>query len=245
MRPLLLSVPGVLLFAWPFLGLGLPPEAPAIALALGCVVAVGAFEAGARQLDSRRLALLAALAAIDAALRLIVVEGIGGFSPIFFLILCFGFVFGPGSGFLLGAATILVSALITGGVGPWLPYQVFATGWMGAAAGVLGMLAAGSTTRRWIVGLAALGLVTGYLFGALLDVWDWSFFRGSGDIGWVPGLPAGVALTRFARFYVTTSFVYDSFRAVGDAVLVLALGPAVIFALARFRARFSFRIVPA
>ena len=68
--------------------------------------------------------------------RAVVVTGIAGFSPIFLLILCGGYVFGAEYGFVLGATTILVSALVTGGLGPWLPYQLFAAGWVGALAGL-------------------------------------------------------------------------------------------------------------
>ena len=35
---------------------------------------------------------------------------------------------GPGFGFALGATTLMSSALITGGVGPWLPFQMIAAG---------------------------------------------------------------------------------------------------------------------
>jgi len=153
MRLALLSVPGVALFLWPFFG-GTPPTyLPAMAVAVAAVVALALLEFGARSLDSRGLALLAALAALDAGLRLALVTGIGGFSPVFFLILCAGFVFGPTFGFLTGALALMVSALATGGIGPWLPYQVFAAGWVGAAAGL-------ATGRRlWV--LAVIGAVTG------------------------------------------------------------------------------------
>jgi len=40
-------------------------------------------------------------------------------------------VFGPSFGFLLGALSMFLSALITGGFGPWLAYQSFAAGWIG------------------------------------------------------------------------------------------------------------------
>ena len=48
-----------------------------------------------------------------------------------------GYIFGARFGFLLGVMTLLVSALLTGGVGPWLPYQMFTAGWIGLTSGWL------------------------------------------------------------------------------------------------------------
>ena len=79
----LISLPGLLLFLWPFLGSDLPASTPAWTLMLATVSALLLVEVGTRQLDSRGLALLAAIAAIDTVLRLAVIEGIGGFSPIY------------------------------------------------------------------------------------------------------------------------------------------------------------------
>ena len=134
----LVSLAGLVLFSWPFLGTELSAGTPAWALMLACVAGLFLVEAGTRQLDSRAIALLAAIAALDSALRLAVIVGIGGFNPIFFLVLCSGFVFGTSFGFMAGALSILVSALIGGGIGPWVPYQVFALGWVGVAAGLAG-----------------------------------------------------------------------------------------------------------
>src|SRR4030043_15203 len=79
------------------------------------------------------IALLGVLVAINSALRFIetAVPGPGGFTPIFFLIILVGYVFGGRVGFLMGALPLLVSALVTGGVGPWLPAQMFTAGWVG------------------------------------------------------------------------------------------------------------------
>lgn len=245
MRVAAVSTAGVALFAWPFLGLSAPGFAPAVAVALAAVAALVLLEVGARRLDSRGLALLAAIAAVDAALRLAVVTGIGGFSPIFFLVLCAGFALGPDFGFLAGALALVVSAVATGGIGPWLPYQVFATGWVGAVAGIAGARWRGAPVA-WgqVAVLAGVGLVAGYAFGALMDVWDWSSFYAGSALGWQPGLATGEALARFARFYAATSFLYDSFRAAGNALAVLALGAPVIAALRRLRARMAFTVVP-
>lgn len=237
MRLGLASLVGLFLFAWPFLGIGLPPDTPAIALAVGTVAALLTIEAISRRLDSRLIALLAVLAAVDAALRMALVTGIGGFSPVFFLILCAGYVFGPTYGFLCGGTALIVSALATGGVGPWLPYQVFAAGWVGALAGLAGLRLHG----LWP--LAVVGFLTGFGFGALMDVWDWTYFRGAGGLGWLPGLAPAVAAGRFASFYLVTSLAYDAFRAVGNVLLVLLLGPPVIAALARLKARLTVEIV--
>ena len=240
------SLVGVLLFLWPFLGSGLPANTPAWTLTLACVAGLFLVEAGTRQLDSRAVALLAAIAAIDTALRLAVIEGIGGFSPIFFLVLCSGYVFGTSFGFLAGALSMLVSALAGGGVGPWVPYQIFAVGWVGVAAGLAGHWSRSSRAPGWrdVLVLAGVGGAMGYAVGALLDITDWvPVYRGNPSLGWVPGMDAATSLVHFARFYVLTSFAYDSFRAVGNVVMVLALGAPVLTALGRLRARLTFEVV--
>jgi energy-coupling factor transport system substrate-specific component len=230
------SVVGAGLFFWPFFASSLPPDTAALAVTIGTVAALGLMEVGARRLDSGRLALLAALAAVDAAFRLALVNGIGGFSPIFFLVLAAGYEFGASYGFLVGSYSLIVSAIVTGGVGPWLPYETFAVGWVGASAGL-----AGSTVRRFhaarprpfrtstasdavttsgssdsrapwwpspidIAALVGVAIFTGFAYGALTDLWGWvAFYRGAGDIGWLPGLPVLETLERFGRYYAVTS----------------------------------------
>ena len=242
----LVSLGGIVLFAWPFLGSGLPASTPAWTLTFACVAGLFLVEVGMRQLDSRAVALLASIAAIDTALRLAVIEGIGGFSPIYFLVLCAGFVFGPSFGFLAGALSILVSALAGGGMGPWVPYQVFAVGWVGVAAGLAGHWSRGSRVPGWrdVIALAAVGGVMGWVVGALLDITDWiPVYRGNPTLGWLPGMDAGTSLVHFGRFYLLTSLAYDTFRAVGNVLMVLVLGAPVLAALARLRVRLSFEVV--
>ena len=242
----LVSLVGAALFAWPFIGSDLPASTPAWTLSVACIAALILVEAGTRQLDSRGLALLAAIAAIDTALRLAVVEGIGGFSPIYFLVLCAGFVFGPSYGFLAGALSILVSALAGAGVGPWVPYQVFAVGWVGVAAGLAGRWRSPLPGWRDILVLAAIGALMGWVVGALLDIQDWiPVYRGNPTLGWEPGMNAATAAVHFVRFYLLTSLAYDTFRAVGNVVMVVALGAPVLAALSRLKARLTFEVIPA
>lgn len=246
-RVWVVSLTGLALFLWPFLGGVIPADAPAYAVAVGVMIVLALVEVGARRLDARRLALLAALAAIDAALRLALVIGIGGFSPIFFLILCAGFTFGPSYGYLVGSFSLLVSALVTGGIGPWLPYEMLAAGWVGVAAGLVG----GIVGRRLRPGgwaavalLAGVAAVTGYLYGALTDIQTWTTgFRGTPGLGWAPGMSPAQTVQHFLRFYLATSLVWDTFRAAGDTLMVLVLGRPVLAALDRLRGRLTVEIV--
>ena len=128
-----------------------PPAAAAVALSIGVVAVLIFVEASTRRLDARRFALLAAIAAIDAALRLVLVTGLGGFSPIFFLILAAGYVYGPSYGFLAGSVALLASAVATGGIGPWLPYEMVGCGFVGLVAGLAGLRRSGPVTWRDVV----------------------------------------------------------------------------------------------
>ena len=246
------SLLGLGLFVWPFLGLGLTPEGPALAVTLASVAALGLMELGARRLDSGRLALLAALAALDAALRLALVNGAAGFSPIFLLVLAAGYEFGPSYGFLVGSFSLLVSAVVTGGVGPWLPYESFAVGWVGLSAGLAGALVrrVRPARRSWLPGrtdiaaLAVVAIVTGFAYGALTDIYGWvAFAAGIENVGWIPGLSPVDTLAQFGRYYLLTSVAWDSFRAFGDAIAVLAFGAPVLMGLGRLRARLGYEIV--
>lgn len=246
------SLVGALLFLLPYLGIEPPGGSIPVSVALGTVAALAAVEIGARRLDARGIALLAALAALAAAMRLVLVTGIAGFSPFFLLVLCAGYAFGPSYGFLTGTVALLVSAIVTGGLGPWLPYQVFASGWVGLGAGLVGWLISGGRagaaiqppTRRDVAVLAGYGLLAGFAFGAIMDLWDWALFAGAPDLGYVAGLGLAGTAARFGQFYLFTSAGYDAFRAIGNAAMVLALGPAVLASLARLRARSTFEVVP-
>ena len=242
----LVSLVGLVLFFWPFFGRGLPADTPAWTVALAAAAGLLLVEVGTRQLDSRQVALLAALAAIDTGLRLVVAQGIGGFSPLFFLVLCAGYVFGVSYGFLVGAFSMLVSSLAIGGVGPWVPYQVFAAGWVGVAAGLVGRWRRDASAPDWrdLVALALVGALMGWVYGALMDIQDWiGYYRGNPSLGWLPGMSAGTSWLHFGRFYLVTSLAYDTFRSAGNVMMVLLLAAPILAALARIRSRLTFEIV--
>src|SRR3954453_14661225 len=93
-----------------------------------CLVAVVA-DLETRAIDSKTVALLGVLVATNSLLRPL--QGPGGFSGFLVLPILCGYVFGGMFGFLLGSLSVVVSAIFTGGVGPWMPFQMLAVGWVG------------------------------------------------------------------------------------------------------------------
>lgn len=189
---------------------------------------------------SRTVALLGVLVAIDATVRL--VPSMAGASPVFLLIMLVGAVFGASFGFQMGALTLLVSAFITGGIGPWLPFQMLACGWVGMTAG---LLPRHSSMRRRIVDLAIFGAIWGLAFGALMNLYFWPFtapgVEADSTLYWQPGLSLIETIDRYLHFYVVTSLAFDIFRAVGNVVLVVLLGAPILKLLDRYRLRFTWQ----
>ena len=187
---------------------------------------------------SKLVALLGVLVATDAALRLI--PTVLGASPIFLLIILVGFAYGADFGFLMGALTLLVSAFITGGIGPWLPFQMLTAGWIGLTAGL-----PRAPAERELAMLALFGGLWGLLFGAIMNIWEWPFsapgLQQQVGLYWVPGMSLGRTLHTYAHFYLVTSLVYDLFRSIANILLVVLLARPVLRLLDRFRERFTWQ----
>jgi len=191
--------------------------------------------------NARVVATLGLLVAATSVLRFLetAIPGPGGFSPIFVPIILAGYVYGARFGFLMGALTLLASAVITGGVGPWLPYQVFAAGWVGLTAGWLPHL---QSKRQELALLTMFSFGWGLLFGAILNLYYWPFLATAASDAVQPQSGIWQALARYGAFYLTTSFAWDLARALGNALLVLAIGLPVLRALRRFRDRMQFEV---
>src|SRR3989440_639016 len=233
---------GLALFIAPLL---LGPGFPQPVVLFSALVAVSALVVlgvalQTHRLSTRLLAVLAAPVAIDAPLRLVIVIGLLGFSPIFFLIIAGGFVMGPSFGFASGALTLLLSAVLTAGLGPLLPPPMLAAGLGGLGAGYLGRVTRRSTSPWAIALLCLYAGAAGFIYGLLLDLWEWPLLVAAraSPLSWVPGAGAAALPRRFSGFYLATSLAYDTFRATGNLVLIAVLGPAVIRALDRLPRRF-------
>ena len=247
---------GVLAFVYPFfldtratgsIGIAHGQDAPLVTTALvGLSLAALLIELQGQTISAKTVAMLGVLVAIASVLRFVevAVPVPGGFSPVFVPIILAGYVFGGRFGFLMGAFTILASALITGGVGPWLPYQMFTAGWVGMTAGWLQKISNPSLgLGPWALGFVVIfGFAWGMLYGVIINVYFWPFAVGSVEQTWTPGIGLGETLARYAAFYAATSLGWDLIRAVGNVALILLLGAPTVRALTRFQRRFYFEI---
>jgi energy-coupling factor transport system substrate-specific component len=215
-------------------------DAPLVFGALGalCMMLVIADLTNGR-LNSKSLAALGVLAAFAAVLRTITLPA--GANLYFFLVIIGAYAFGARMGFLLGALSFFLSAIVTGGFGPWLPFQMFASAWMGLSAGMLRPLVvrAGIGRRGEVAVVVVFGIAWGILFGAVTNLWSWPFWVAGPDITYEPGIGAGEALRRYWNFYFLTSFGWDLMRSVCNAAVIIALGGPLLRALVRFHERFS------
>jgi energy-coupling factor transport system substrate-specific component len=188
-------------------------------------------------MDAKTIAMLGILGAVNSALRPLG-AGTAGIETVFFLLILAGRVFGPGFGYLLGSVSLFASALLTGGVGPWLPFQMLAASWVGLGAGLLPRAVKG---RAEIAMLAAYGVVAAYFYGTVMNLWFWPFATGDGTgVSYLPGAALVTNLHRFALFDAATSLGWDTGRAITNAVAIAVLGPAVLATLRRAARKAAF-----
>lgn len=238
---LLASVLGAAAFVWPLLvspGAALDStSAPLVfALLLPLVVGVVVAELSEGGLDVKALALLGVLSALGAALRPLG-AGTAGLETVFFLLVLGGRVFGPGFGFVLGTTTLFASALLTGGVGPWLPFQMLGAAWVGLGAGLLPR----ARGRVELALLAAYGAVASLLYGFALNLTFWPFILGERtQLSFDASAGALENLHSFVLFTLATSLGWDVGRALTTVTLTLLAGPAVLAALRRASRRAAF-----
>ncbi len=234
------SLAGLMMLAWPLL-VRVPENAridpPFIFLALlplVIVVVLAEFSEGG--MDARVLAILGVLSAVNAIMRGLG-AGTAGIELVFFLLILAGRVFGPGFGFALGCTSLFASALMTAGVGPWLPFQMLVSAWVGMGAGFLPRRFTG---RAEIAVLVAYGVVSAYAFGLLMNLSSWPFTLGivvpghEGGLSFVAGAPLLDNLERFGVYTLLTSTgSWDTGRAITTSLMLVVLGPAILSTLRR------------
>ncbi|MFR9794722.1 ECF transporter S component [Streptomyces sp. MS06] len=243
---LLVSAVGAVGFGWPFLA---PPASGLSAHAqdapwlfaglLVLLVAVLAATIAESGLGPKAVAMVGVLAATGAALRPIG-AGTAGIEPMFFLMVLSGRVLGPGFGFVLGSVTMFASALLTGGVGPWMPFQMLAMGWFTLGAGLL----PGPERLRGRAEsalLAGYGFLAAFAYGTVMNLAGWPFMGTlASTIAFDAHAPVAVNLAHFLAYCLATSLGWDLGRALVTVALTVFLGPAVLKALRRATRRAAF-----
>ena len=232
----LTAVFALVAFGWPLLvapgaGMSQASQGPLLfALVLPLVLALVTSELSSAGLSPQTLAILGVLSALGCLARPLG-AGTAGLELTFVLIILGGRAYGPSFGFLLGNTTLLSSALVTAGVGPWLPYQMLAAGFVGLGAGLLPHRVRGP----WEVALlCGYGGVSAFVYGWLMDLAFWPFTLGlATEASYASGAPLLENLHRFVVFNALTSMGWNLGRAISNAVALALLGAAVLRILRR------------
>ena len=241
------SVVTLAAFGWPFVaatsgvgeGSSHSTDAPWIfVLVLPLLAMIVLAEVNAGGIDAKAIALLGMLASIGGALRALS-PGAAGLEPSFAVIMLGGRVFGRGFGFVQGALTLFVGALLTGGVGPWLPFQMIAAGWVGFLSGALPKRLTG---RSEVVALALLGFVLGVAYGALMNLWFWPFGGYGAGLSFDAAVGPAANAESYFRYYLATSVLWDVSRGVCTFLLLLLIGRPLLRALKRVSRLAAFEV---
>jgi len=197
-------------------------------------------------LDSKIIAFLGIIIAMNAGLRFLenALPGPAAFSPIFFLIILTGYFFGSRIGFLVGTLTILVSGIITGGIGPWLPAQMITAGWVGQFSALLNYPIQKFNLKGKsgeIIILIFYGAFWGLLFGVIMNLWFWPFIGMIPGQNWLKNASIITNIQRYGAYYFTTSLLWDVTRSIGNILLLASLTRPVLKIFNRFQSRFTFQ----
>ena len=188
-------------------------------------------------LDSKSIALLAVLAALIAALRPMG-TGAVGIEPMWFVLILAARVFGSSFGFLLGTISMFLSAILTGGLGPWVAYQSFAAGWIGLGIALIPRSLRG---RYEIAALALYGVLAAEFFGIAMDLqfWPWTLGADS-QLSYVAGAAISTNAANFISYHFLSSMAWDIPRAIFTATLIVFVGKPVLHTLRRAHTRAAF-----
>lgn len=206
---------------------------------LPLTVALFVNEIVVRHLTTKTLAVAGILIALAAAVRPLG-AGVAGIEPMWLILIVAGRVLGSATGFVIGVSAIFASALVTGGIGPWLPAQLVAAGWVAMGAGLLPR----ANGRAEVTLLAIYAAVATFLFGWVMNLWFWQSLTGlQSAIAFNPAEPATDRVLAWVRYNLTTSLGFDLPRAVFTAALVAVAGLPLLNTLRR--ANRSFSVTPA
>jgi energy-coupling factor transport system substrate-specific component len=237
------GIASLLMFAWPLLIATSDQNENALAQSvfialMPILIVLTLVEFATGEIGSRQLAILGVLTAVNAVIRLLG-AGTAGIETAFFLIIIGGYVFRTSFGFILGSTSILVSALLGAGVGPWLPFQMMAAGLVGLCAGTLPRF---KKKLPQLLTLITFAIFASFFYGSLMTLWNWPFLAGSAStVSYIAGAPLLENLSRFINYEIVTGgFLWDSARAITTSILIGLTAPALLATLKRAANRAGF-----
>ena len=235
---LLTSVISALGFLWPFLVTSERSHPQWIfALALPGALLVLFASVSNSSFDAKSIALLAVLSAVIAALRPLG-TGAVGIEPMWFVLILAARVFGPSFGFLLGAISMVLSAFLTGGLGPWVAYQAFAAGWIGLG---VGLIPRALRRRTELLALALYGVLAAEFFGIAMDLQFWPWALGTeSQLSYQAGAPFAENFSRFITYHFVSAMAWDLPRAIFTATLITLTGAPILHTLRRAYTKAAF-----
>ncbi len=137
-----------------------------------------------RTVDSRRLALLAAMTTISVIGRFIF-AALPHFKPVSAMVIITGIYLGPESGFMCGALSAICSNILFG-QGPWTPFQMLSWGMIGLFSGLFSKI-----LRKNRAILVVFGGISGIFYSLAMDIWS--------TVGW----EGGFSLARYAASVIS------------------------------------------
>ncbi len=181
------------------------------------------YEFETRQVNAKEIALISMMGTLSAVAR-VPFAPIPNVQPSTFIIICTGYVFGPLAGFMTGALTAIISNVFLGH-GPWTLFQILGWGLAGAIPGIL------PRTKAYVWILAIFGLVWGYCYGAILNVWAWASL---------------IYPLTWKTFLLTmaNSVWFDTMHAAANVIFMLLLGKRFVAILERWNKRFFWQAEP-
>lgn len=182
------------------------------------------------ELGSKKIALLGILTALVAALRPLGIGAIG-IEPMWFALIIASRAMGPTFGFLLGTLSMALSALLTGGIGPWLSYQVFAAALIGWGTTFIPAKLRGGSE---VLALMLYGVIAAAFFGIAMDLQFWPWTLGPGtELSYLPGAAISENLDRFFTYHFISALAWDIPRAILTTTLLALAARPMLGALRR------------
>lgn len=152
-----------------------------------------------RTVGSRRLVITAVMTALSVIGRFVFAL-VPGFKPITAIVVITAIWIGGETGFLVGVLSALISNLFAS-QGPWTPFQMFAWGMIGLAAGYM----AGPLKKSRVL-LAVYGVAAGVIYSLFMDIWTVLWYNGS--INWSLYGAAVVTAVPYTISYAASNVVF-------------------------------------